>query len=250
MFAFFCVSEAGRCLKSQGSEDKMTGRASTFYLGGVRQSLFIYTFFFFPFLLDAPHGMQDVSSLTRDGTPAPCSGNTVLTTGLPGESHPTILIDVAGTQLPGLWRAARKGLHAEAGTQQALRNRYQNSVFIPRCTRDDVGDVAETDCAVVSGAAGESRAPPLPVLVLKVTAAQSRPTLYYPMDVAHWAPLSTGFSRQEYWSQLLFSSPGDVCDPGIEPGSPALQVDSLPSEPPGKSRELTGGGKVKTRAET
>ena len=39
-----------------------------------------------------------------------------------------------------------------------------------------------------------------------------------------------GFSRQEYWSELLFHSPGDLLDPGIEHGSPALQVDSLPSE--------------------
>ena len=51
--------------------------------------------------------------------------------------------------------------------------------------------------------------------------------------VAHQAPLSMGFSRQEYWSGLPFSSPGDLLDPGIEPGSPALQADALPSEPPG-----------------
>ena len=43
-----------------------------------------------------------------------------------------------------------------------------------------------------------------------------------------------GFSRQEYWSGLPFPFPGDLPDPGIEPGSPALQADSLPSEPPGK----------------
>ena len=48
------------------------------------------------------------------------------------------------------------------------------------------------------------------------------------------APLFMGFSRQEYWSGLPFPSPGDLTDPGIEPGSPALQADSLPSEPPGK----------------
>ena len=41
------------------------------------------------------------------------------------------------------------------------------------------------------------------------------------------------FSRQEYWSGLLFPSPGDLPDPGIESSSPTLQVDSLPSEPPG-----------------
>ena len=43
------------------------------------------------------------------------------------------------------------------------------------------------------------------------------------------------FSRQEYWSGLPFPSPGDLRDPGIEPGSPALQADFLPSEQPGKS---------------
>ena len=42
------------------------------------------------------------------------------------------------------------------------------------------------------------------------------------------------FSRQEYWSGLPFPSPGDLPDPGIKPGSPALQGDALPSEPPGK----------------
>ena len=56
-----------------------------------------------------------------------------------------------------------------------------------------------------------------------------------PWTVAHQAPLSMGFSRQEYWSGLPFSSPGDLPNPGIEPGSPACQADSLPSEPSGKS---------------
>ena len=42
------------------------------------------------------------------------------------------------------------------------------------------------------------------------------------------------FSRQEYWSGLPFSSPGDLPNPGIKPGSPALQTEALPSEPPGK----------------
>ena len=52
--------------------------------------------------------------------------------------------------------------------------------------------------------------------------------------VAHQAPLSMGFSRQEYWSGLPFPSPGDLPDPEIEPGSPTLQADSLLSETPGK----------------
>ena len=45
-----------------------------------------------------------------------------------------------------------------------------------------------------------------------------------------------GFSRQEYWSGLPFPSPGDLSGPGIEPRSPTLQADALPSEPPGKSK--------------
>ena len=52
--------------------------------------------------------------------------------------------------------------------------------------------------------------------------------------LAWWAPPSVGFSRQEYWGGLPFPSPGDLPDPGIKPGSPALQADALPSEPPGK----------------
>ena len=55
-----------------------------------------------------------------------------------------------------------------------------------------------------------------------------------PWTVAHQAPLSMGFSRQEYWSGLPFPSPGDLPNPWIEPMSPALQADSLPSKPPGK----------------
>ena len=56
-----------------------------------------------------------------------------------------------------------------------------------------------------------------------------------PWTVAYQAPPpSMGFSRQECWSGLPFPSPGDLPDPGIEPGSPALQADALPSEPPGK----------------
>ena len=51
--------------------------------------------------------------------------------------------------------------------------------------------------------------------------------------VAYQAPPSIGFSRQEYWSRLPFPSPGDLPNPGIEPQSPALQVDALPSEPTG-----------------
>ena len=59
-----------------------------------------------------------------------------------------------------------------------------------------------------------------------------------PWTVAYQAPPSMGFSRREYWSGLPFPSPGDLPDPGIEPRSPALQVDALISEPPGKQVKM------------
>ena len=52
--------------------------------------------------------------------------------------------------------------------------------------------------------------------------------------VAHQAPLSMGFSRQEYWSELPFLSPGDLPNPGIEPSSPALAGRFFTTELPGK----------------
>ena len=60
--------------------------------------------------------------------------------------------------------------------------------------------------------------------------AKSCPTLATPWTVTHQAPLSMGFPRQESWSGLSFPSPGDLPDLGIEPRSPALQADSLPTE--------------------
>ena len=64
--------------------------------------------------------------------------------------------------------------------------------------------------------------------------AKSCPTLVTPRTVACQVPLSMGFSRQEYWSGLLFPSPGDLPEPGIEPWSPTFQADSLLTELWGK----------------
>ena len=73
---------------------------------------------------------------------------------------------------------------------------------------------------------------------------KSCPTLFAtPWTVAHQAPLSKRFSRQEYWSGLPFPPPGDLPNPGIKPRSPALQADSLLSEPPGKPKH-TGRGSL------
>ena len=73
-----------------------------------------------------------------------------------------------------------------------------------------------------------------------------------PWTVGHPAPLSMGFPRQEHWSGWPFPPPGNLPDPGIEPGSPVLQVNSLSTEPPGvlsgniirkvKSRCVNTGG--------
>ena len=72
-------------------------------------------------------------------------------------------------------------------------------------------------------------------LLMKVKVLVTRSCLFATLwTVAQQAPLSVGFSRQEYWSGLPFPSPRDLPDPGIEPGSPALEADALTSEPPGK----------------
>ena len=55
-----------------------------------------------------------------------------------------------------------------------------------------------------------------------------------PWTIAYQAPLSMEFSRPEYWRGWPFCFPGDLSNPGMKPGSCTLQVDSLPSEPPGK----------------
>ena len=71
--------------------------------------------------------------------------------------------------------------------------------------------------------------------------AQSCPTLATPWTLACQAPLSMGFSRQEYWGGLPCPPPGDLPDPGIKPASPvalALEADSLPLAPPGKPHHL------------
>ena len=72
----------------------------------------------------------------------------------------------------------------------------------------------------------------------KELVTQLCPTLATPWTVACQAPLSIEFSRQEYWSGLPFPSPGDLPHLGIKLWSPALQADSLPSEPPGKSSNI------------
>ena len=63
-----------------------------------------------------------------------------------------------------------------------------------------------------------------------------------PWTVAYQASPSKGFSRQEYCNGLPFPSPGDLPDPGIEPGSPTLEADALTSEPPIGEKNLKKNG--------
>ena len=69
---------------------------------------------------------------------------------------------------------------------------------------------------------------------MRARSLQLRPILSDPMTVTHQAPLSMGFSRQEYWSGLPCTSRGDLPDPGIKLMSPALTGGFFTTEPPGK----------------
>ena len=73
------------------------------------------------------------------------------------------------------------------------------------------------------------------------------PTLSTPWAVACQAPLSMGFSRQEHWRGLPFPPPGDLPSPEIEPRSPALQADSLPTELQGQPSSAIHQYKIKKK---
>ena len=72
---------------------------------------------------------------------------------------------------------------------------------------------------------------PLLTVKVKVKSLSHVQLFATPWTVAYQASLSMGFSKQEYWSGLPFPSPGDLPNPGIESGSPALEADALTSEP-------------------
>ena len=71
-------------------------------------------------------------------------------------------------------------------------------------------------------------------IVSSCSVAKSCQTLCDPMDCTRQAPLSMGFSREEYWGGLSFPSPGDLLEPGVEPLSPALASKFFTTEPSGK----------------
>ena len=76
---------------------------------------------------------------------------------------------------------------------------------------------------------------------MKVSVAQSCLTLCLPTDGSLPGFSVHGVLQAKYWRGFPFPSPGDLPDPGIEPGSPALQADALPSEPPGEPTAGMGG---------
>ena len=82
---------------------------------------------------------------------------------------------------------------------------------------------------------GGPRGALIPGLVCACLVTQSARLFETPWTAAHQAPLSMRFPRQEHWSGWPFPPPGDLPNPGMEPGSPASRVHSLPSEPPGGS---------------
>ena len=99
---------------------------------------------------------------------------------------------------------------------------------------------------------------PEKMLYVCVLLTQSCWTLCDPTDCSPPGSLCMGLSRQEYWSGLPFSFPGDLLNPGIKPESASLQADSLPSEPAGKSQiyeseslsqSLTKSSKARQRSE-
>ena len=125
-----------------------------------------------------------------------------------------------------LWPITR--LHASFGAYKTYSYQLQKNKIYPSPWISCIPDIYTSMCICILGV---SEVKSLSCVWLLVT----------PWTIAYQAPPSMEFSRQEYWSGLPFPSPEDLPNPGIEPGSPALQADALPSEPPGKHvyREAT-----------
>ena len=104
----------------------------------------------------------------------------------------------------------------------------------PKVSGDSLFRAACPEDGLASSLQGGGRRANARIEAVGVSVVQSCPALCEPTDCSCQAPLPMGLSRQEYWSGLPCPPPGGLPDPGIEPTSPALQVDSLLSEPPGK----------------
>ena len=111
-------------------------------------------------------------------------------------------------------------------TPSSARDRSYIPRFTPRFTQTELSSPWDL---LAGGCGTQRRGGSVPVVLLLDAASALGGSLPGPSRQAH-------LSRQEYWSWLPFSSPGDLPDPGTEPQSPALQTDSLPTEPPGKPK--------------
>ena len=107
-----------------------------------------------------------------------------------------------------------------------------------QCNLDKRGIWGRMDTCPFAGNGEEEGKTSCPVIILLLSYLdpKSCSTLCNPMDLAHQAPSSMGFPRQEYWSGLSFSPPGALPDSGIEPMSPALAGGFLTTTPPRKPR--------------
>ena len=119
-------------------------------------------------------------------------------------------------------RSPRAGLQNRARMMEA--NAHWSQEQVPNWERGPEGVWAELGYYLPQPSS------PLWNMVYGGLITKSCLTLSTPWTVACQAPLSMEFSRQEYWGGLPFPSPGDLPNPGIEPGFPALQADSLPTE--------------------
>ena len=127
------------------------------------------------------------------------------------------------------------GINSWSTLHRVVARKHKFWFWAARCRGDQLGE----------GTKVKIRTKTLFIYYKLVVKSLSRVRLFViPWTVAHQVPPSMGFSRREYWSGLSFPSPGGLPHPGIEPGSPALQTDSLPSEPPGKSQTCRQEGKT------
>ena len=129
--------------------------------------------------------------------------------------------------------------------QEKLQDRLHRRPVIKLVT-DDMDGAGKKEESVQSNSESQIQLPATDYSTWLSNACVLRRVRFFatPRTVAHQAPLSMGFHRQEYWRGLSFPSPGDLSDPGIEPVSPALADGFFTTGPPGKpcvsNRYLTG----------
>ena len=161
--------------------------------------------------------------LTETCSEKPATGAALKTTASPSSPCWRVSGSLQGSMaLRGglrLWNSTHKASLAIGDSSQEVSWIHLTTAFCPSSMWDSAGSL----CPIILGIKSES---PFSCVQLFAT----------PWSVARQTSLSMEFSRPEYWSGSPFPSLGDLPNPGIEPRSPALQADPLPSEPPGKPR--------------